>query len=67
MMTNSLMIVTLIELLITRGPTLFIQIMKGLNTDKPTLAQIAELKVKSPAEIEAGVKALRDAEEGDNG
>ena len=49
---NTALIIALIELLLTKGPTLFIKIIKGLETVHPTSAQIRMLKVKMPEDYE---------------
>ena len=44
------LVVALIELLIIKGPFVFIKLMKELEVNEPTPEQIRALKVKMPEE-----------------
>jgi hypothetical protein len=49
---DTALIIALIELLLTKGPAVFIKIIQGLETIHPTPAQIRQLKVKMPEDYE---------------
>lgn len=51
-MPDTALVVALIELLLVKGPSAFINIMKSLDNDNPTLEQIELLKVKMPEAYE---------------
>lgn len=49
---DTALVVALIELLLVKGPIVFIKIMKSLEVDNPTPAQIRALKVGMPEAYE---------------